>query len=522
MKKFIATLTVLAFAAVGCGSEKLRELRRLYMINAEPITAKVNFCTLEASKVKSNLKFIFMIDKSGSNQDGGNELGTDPDGARRYTNLISFLQNNSDDPTVFYSLINFSTDANIVQGFTNNRTSFANLVINESNPGNTVPARPSDGGWTNYLGAFTKVHQLIDNDIKAAKLLPEIISSYYVVFFISDGYPQVGTNEFQSKIDIFNTIDAFVNLEKAFEEYVDSVQLHTGYYYNTADPAAQQLVKELAERGNGDSYEFGAGQGIDFSQFAVPERNVKNTLKDIFVTNVNTVWHDGNFYLDADADSMPDDLEKELGSDPNLYDSDFNGVSDGVEFRISGKPCKDKFCSKAGAEPYLACNSYLRPDAAGKRLFKDLDKDLLNDCEERVVLKSKMDNYDSNKDWIPDDLAFRSQVAMVDGIQEASLDSDFDGFSNYTEVKLYTPVRYPNDQIIGLRPYKYNLTTTSQSAAQTCYELEVTNIAAIGPDNLIRVYILENSAIIDAKRFLRIKERRASGTSVTFSEMDFQ
>jgi hypothetical protein len=572
------------FILISCEKEPLKKLDRYQILNHKTINANIDFCTIEANKIKSNLKYIFVIDKSGSNQDLSSKIGTDPNGERRYASLQLYLEDAPQDETIFYSLINLSTNAELVSGFTNDKESFEEIVDEEANPNDRIPPVPSDGGWTNFSASLNTVKDLISNDIQKAKEQKEVVSSYYVVIFISDGAPWVGTTDLQNKAEILDQVDSLLAFEEGNKEYVDSVQLHTAYYYNLDgfDTEAQTYMKNMAENGNGSFFEFGAGQVIDFDKFSVPERNVKHSLRDVLVTNLNTKWYKDTLYVDSDGDGLVDILENEYGSDILNKDSDGNGITDGVEFFTTGKPCKTLKCVIQGqdpcekytcdftkAEPYEACNSWLAtgneeceenretnrlkcmdecvftPEVCADdckqedcpilptetdtgvpiKRISDLDKDFLNDCEERVVLKSKSDNFDSNDDWIPDNLAFKTSLAFVEGtIGDASLDPDWDDMSNYDEVKKNTPLRYDNNKIYGLKPYKYNLKVIEDNNIQTCYNLEVIGISVGTEHDIIRVYIVENTSIIKNKRFMRTadKEININESVINFNNDDFK
>ncbi len=579
-KIFILLISFLFFNS--CGKEPLKKLDRYQILSNMTVNAHVDFCTIEANKIKSNLKYIFILDKSGSNQDLSFALGTDPNGERRYAPLLLYLDAAPEDETIFYSLVNLSTNASLISGFTNDKEAFEEIVLEESNPNNTIPPTPSDGGWTNFSAALNVVRDLISNDIQQAKGADEIVSSYYVIIFISDGAPWVGTEELQSKADILDQVDSLIAFEKGNREYVDSVQIHTGYYYNLGgfDSNAQIYMNDMAENGNGSFFEFGAGQIIDFSRFSVPERSVKHLLKDVIVTNINTKWHNDALIIDIDGDGLVDILENEFHSDIYNPDSDGNGISDGVEYYTTGKPCKTLICTIQGqdpceeykcdstrAEPYLACNSWLgtgneRCEAKKEKDYLkcfesctkseeecnnscqqpicptppteingvsvkhilDLDWDYLNDCEERVVLKSKHDSFDSNDDWIPDHLGFNSYFGFVEGSEgEHLLDPDWDEVSNYDEVKSNTPIKYDNSRIYGIKPYKYNLKVVKDNNTQTCFELDVVGIPIGSRKDTIRVYIMESTSIIKNKRFMRSVQKQIIDESkvVTFSDDDF-
>src|SRR5690606_23621045 len=107
--------------------------------------------------------------------------------------------------------------------------------------------------------------------------------------------------------------------------------------------------------------------------------------------------------------------EIELGSDRYSSDSDGNGVSDGVEYAATGRPCRDDQCSLAGAEPYTQCSNFLAGEVSGRKKYKDRDRDFLNDCEESNILESDRDQFDTNGDLVPDHLAFHFGLPFVAG-----------------------------------------------------------------------------------------------------------
>lgn len=589
----LISLVLFMIFGFACGDEPLKDLDRYQIIQHKTINTNVDFCTIKPDKIKSHLKYIFIIDKSGSNQDLTNTLGTDPTGERRYAPLQLYLEEAPQDETIFYSLINLSTNAEVVSGFTNDKERFLEIVDHEANPNEVIPPAPSDGGWTNFSASISSTRDIIAADIELAKsgnddiLLAKslnIISSNYVIIFVSDGAPWVGTTTLQNKSDILDQVEGILSLEDENKEYVDSIQIHTGYYYNQDgfDIDAHTYMKEMAEKGQGNAFEFGAGQVIDFNRFSVPERNVKHTLRDIIVTNVNTKWDNDLLTVDQDGDGLVDVLENELGSNAENRDSDGNGISDGVEYYTTGapcaalkcktvnqEPCKKYICDPQGAHPYPGCskweitrercNAYCtlkieacveecieeksqevcdeectcscdylnerREDGVNIRWIFDRDNDYLNNCEESIVMKSKLDNFDSNQNWMPDNLSFRSNLSFIEGTHgDASLDPDWDDESNYNEIKTNTPIRYDNNKIYGLKPYRYNLTVVSDDHAQTCFELEVKGISLGTTRDLIRVYIMENTTMVKNKRFMRSAQKYVDPEEsvINFTDQDFQ
>jgi hypothetical protein len=526
----------LATAGLGCSKDKLKQLEQLSVVQSKTTTVDMNFCTIEADRVKAKLKFIFVIDKSYSNKAADPAIvgstASDPDGNKRYLPLKSFVDSNPDpvdatDNSISFALVNFSTDSAIIPGPASSKRfmpkdEFRGLLETEHNPPGSTTG-PLDSGGTNYLAALTNVFTLIDNDITAAKnsaaLTGNPTSSFYVVFFVSDGFPKVGGNN-QAEVDIVNKILTVKSLEDRERLYVDAVQVNTGYYYQSApDLSAAQLLEKMSSTGVGDGsfLEFGAGETVDFSRFAVPERNVRHLLKDILVTNMNTLWNESFLEYDTDADGLSDREEIRLGSNPYDSDSDDNDVSDGIELLALGRPCKGASCVVASRELFPAC------DAITEGRKGDIDRDGMNNCTEKI-LGTRYTAFDSNSDWIPDDFSVRMGLAFLENTQEINLDSDNDGANNYQELKTFTPMRFDNSKIIDLKKYEYKLSKTSQDSKKDCYRLTVSNIATVTDSDLIRVYVLEAASVIEDKRFMRMAEKRIAGQGgiVQFSESDLK
>lgn len=505
----------------------MEELSLVTKIQHDPAYVEVNFCTQKAELVKTRIKYIFVLDKSRSNRenyplDADGEpiypivadpsLGTDPAGDRRYPPLIQFLNNSPlNDEYRYYSLINFSNDGRRVQGFTQDRAAFQTVVQSELD-------NLTDEGATNYIDALEEVRALIDGDITAAKAASDPISSTYLVIFVSDGFPIMSIDrlrpdliQVQSSDQILQDVRNIVLLQQAEPKYVDSINFFTGYYYvnGNEDPDARALLKDMAEKaGNGVAYEFGTGEVVDFSIFTVPPKLLKYNLSEILVSNVSTAWAtDGTLQADSDMDGLADDDEQVLGSDSWLADSDANGVSDLVEYRVYGRPCASSSCSRSGARNYRSgvCSGFS---------FSDNDNDGLNNCEEAVIQNGGgINEFDSNGDMIPDGLALRSGIELKSGTSPANGDPDFDGVSNYQEIKTGMPVAVSNDQFTGATPYRYDLEVVSASGLQECYRLRVYDVNTAGPNNLIRVHIVQTTPVILNRRLYQVAEKRYSGDS---------
>lgn len=542
----------LAVTLMACSDQKLAK-RQLSSLSSPGL----DFCTTKADTIKSRLKFIFIVDHSGSNQTLGAEIGTDTDGSRRYDPLQRFVTDLPADDSVFFGYINFSTAGTVVQvepgkEFTNLKDDFADFIWDDNDTpgvpgddlgektGHTVGGSPEDNGWTNYLLALDAANKMIERDIERAIDDYEnglgMVSSSYVVFFVSDGKPlvtvQPGTPEpgqpgvyRQDITDVNNAISEMVNLkdkEQQYENFLDGVQIHTAYYYNdmtTRDDVAAAYMSSMATRGNGLYLEFAGGAVIDFKRFAIPIRISKFDLKEIWVENVNAIWWNGELLRDSDGDGLPDDIEVSLGSNPQVKDSDLNQVGDGVEYQISsGRPCLSLTCQSGAAAQDYTSSCAVPPGG----VFGDDDKDYLNDCEEKLLSSNRFDP-DSNLDYIPDPLAFKNDIAFLKGTSEALLDPDNDGINNYFELKYNTPLRTNNASVRSLRNTKYIATVLSDNAIQTCYHYDIIDVPTTPQRNdLIRVYLMENRSVAGTKRIMRSGQKRLVGGNVTFTDAEIR
>ena len=340
-------------------SNYLKELFLLLVVIDPPSvkTVRANFCLLNAQQVQSKLKFLFVLDKSGSNQKrsdkDGNFLpfsGTDMSGERRYNPILDFVGNTPDDPSIYFALINFATTANVKSAFINDHDKFSDLVTKEKNASDGAPI---DSGWTNYLSALSSITQLIENDTNKEKNAnpDQIVASHYIIFYITDGAPVVSRDSNGNKVvqgknpdgtdmvpqPVYQAIDALLSKAKVPTDgssnnsaWIDSIQLHTGFYYapmpggdaDEDDKIAKEYLEKMAERGQGGAYQFAANEVIDFKSFKIPKRNAEHVLEDVLVTNINTLWDGENLVRDSDGDGLSDQLEIKLGSNPNAKDSD--------------------------------------------------------------------------------------------------------------------------------------------------------------------------------------------------------
>lgn len=538
-RKFIHFLTSLlivplSFTQIGCGKKSLNPLEQVSESKGVKGDVTPDFCTLDPSLVNQQLKILFVLDISGSNANAsGGRDATDPTRSRRYDSLIKWIDKRAGSPNEFYTLIEFSGDSTITAPdlvnydpdyapFTNDKAHFGNVV-------NTQKGSTSDNGATPYKAALNTVINTIKGDAKKAKERADkgepAVQSTYVVIYLSDGVP---TDSQQPEI-ISLVENDLMTLPKdpTFGSFINQITLNTGYYYVGTDlPAARELLKEMAKVGKGEAYSFDTGD-IDYDKLAdVIIKKVSTSLSDIIVNNLNMVWdmEAKSLLPDTDSDFLSDRMEKTLGSDPNNPDTDDNGVRDGVESALDskGRPCRDKNCDPTRANSFPGC---YKP---GTKELLDTDGDGLYDCEE-LALSTDYERVDTNGDDLPDFLAIKFAIPAAkeangtNAPPAKTVDSDFDEVMNLTEVKLNTPPRLDNNSIRNLKPQKYKISQTSfdNKTGVGCYSLSVTDVSYSTPEDMIRIYLMENENNQTGRRFFRIIDKQAKGFGLEITPEEF-
>ncbi len=558
MKNSTLFMLIVLILNLGCVKEPLAPLSM--QLDSVMGYGKVDahFCTSPPSPAKQKLKYLFILDHSASNKpDIPSPLtpmdtsNTDPQGGRRYGPMVDFIQNLNPDPTsvTSFGLLDFNdnisdkvgTGVSGTSSFDPDAMNFIATVNKDWIGGGTKAApSPNDSGFTDYKKALNAALAIINQDAKleSISLVAPIVTTNYQIIFVSDGVPTIATPGGSTPTytqtfmnDISPVIDALENIKNdpTIAPYVSGVTLNTAYYANQSNEiaAAETLLQQMAQAGNGQYLQFTSGQNILYQEFAPPSRNIRNQLTDVFVENVNGVWwDDGRFMADSDGDGLPDLIELQMGSNPYLKDSDGNGVSDLVEYRTKGKPCADTKCAAALRDSYAICDG-LSPstDASGVVTFPYSTNDGLNDCEKYVLGASRV-KFNSNGNLIPDLLALKNSLPVIAGSANRAFADPFaDGTMNYMKLKSGLPIQVSAKTIPDFLTRVTSLTAeTSPSPNLDCYHLQVDNVALSGPTNRIKVMLVQNSSAVQDKPFLMGAEAAIDQTkgSVSFSPGDFK
>ncbi len=97
---------------------------------------------------------------------------------------------------------------------------------------------------------------------------------------------------------------------------------------------AIELLSGMAEIGMGVFRDFSAAEEIDFLGFDLSSIKRENALKNLIVDNTNYMATPLGLTVDSDGDGLEDDLEFEQGMNRLSRDSDDDGFSDTIEWKL--------------------------------------------------------------------------------------------------------------------------------------------------------------------------------------------
>ncbi|MFB6263789.1 MAG: VWA domain-containing protein [Bradymonadaceae bacterium] len=232
---------------------------------------------------------------------------------------------------------------------------------------------------------------------------------------------------------------------------------------------AKQLLKEMAKRGRGafrDVRVEKSGEG--FLDFDVTSLEADQTMTSMLASNDHARLVDGRRRPDSDADGLPDERERKVGSDPFDPESDGDAYGDLFEARRMD----EGFDPADRSEPAILCSSR-----------RDGDGDALRDCSEEV-LGTRPTAPDTDGDHVPDgmELAVRTDPLTDDGAR----DLDFDGVANVDEIRGATDPVASDERAYRRSRTRYGLedlglrTTAGGSDGQPrrrrCYRFDIRRI----------------------------------------------
>ncbi len=362
----------------GCTQEEVALKRKPYSSYS-----KDSFCVVEPVEVEGgSVKIMFVVDVSGSNRTN------DSGGSRRANAIDELVQElEEEDKSYQYGLIRFNGGIEVPIHYPGNplKARFTDDIQEFYSATNTIRQRPHGGG-TSYGSALLNAQQAIEFDIEQ---FPSETSSY-VVLFLSDGVPTDG--------DPLPGVSSLITVNARRKIFLSSA------YYGRAGNSAIDLLKGMAEKGNGKFVNFENNENWNLESLVHPEPDVVPwSLKEFLVYNLNAGFClDGEVDVDSDADGMCDRDELEAN---RLYATELS--SEGKSFDPA-----NRFSFGDGYGDFF---HWLRFRYQGKRLPEctdrsDDDFDLLTVCEENEIENHMEENilrgdpraFDTDRDGIID------------------------------------------------------------------------------------------------------------------------
>jgi hypothetical protein len=301
---------------------------------------------------------------------------------------------------------------------------------------------------TDYLGTLDGIYADIQRDINREDE-DNLIRTKYIVIFLSDGMSNVQGGS-QSNTDIWNSVEEIYDL--AVDSGVGSFNFHTflllGMFPptesgNLARQYAEETLQGMADRGNGQFRLFDSAEAIDFINIVDMRLTVEFQIKYLVAFNYNVRPGLELVYMDSDGDGLDDEEELEYGTDPDIPDTDDDGLSDFFEKRVS---------SPGHVLDPLVQDSPCTPPISS--IWPDTDQDGLTDCEE-YVKGTNRHLADTDSDGIPDGIEFLMGTNPLE-IQYTT-DSDFDGVEDWLEVQRHTNVTSNDPKIRERYSYQYDI-----------------------------------------------------------------
>lgn len=506
----VAALGAIVGSTVTCTNANLEPIPPPEEGRADnKLTVDGRFCTTNPDDLAFPVKLLFVVDESASMD------ATDPDGTRTDA-LVEVVNAVFDVPGVEIGIIGFGlgvtphTEKCDVYG-SNGGDGIAgtpdDVARENCRPGFAPPAEALLGaletgeaaGTTDFLGTLNSVIAFLADDMGQSDPLA-LQNARYAIIFLSDGLPDadgsfdpIGTcrdaadwERAGKTVDNAGVVSAVGDLLEQIEELARQYDVRE-LTFNAAFAAAPQtqapikacgstFMRAMAKQGKGVFRDFSSGEAINFLFIDFTSFKRIFAMKSFLAANLSAapfslaigvdpkVQSDdptlAKGIIDSDADGLPDEQEKLIGTDPQQQDTDGDGFSDLLEHRltISGLDPLDPTDADCGADIDKG----------------DFDGDGLRDCEERFF-GTNVRGYDTDNDGFGDGV--EAMFGLNPAIDDTLFDVDFDGVRNSNELRAHS--RVDNDDVIALseHAYRYRIVEDGLEGSSICYTFTVDNIA---------------------------------------------
>jgi hypothetical protein len=463
----LACLVALVVAVGACADTELQPVGGNVTPKDDRLSVSGQFCTDPPTPAEFPVRILFVVDVSQSMNISDPPPPVCPTSAclpRRAQAVMDIVAKYPPGQGVSYGLISFSSDSAIqtrdAQGL-GGFTSDAGEVLTK------LPSLSVAVGETDFAGALKTTYEMLQADMIALDATARS-RARYVVVFVSDGLPSPRTSDQGLPAEVRAGVADIAGLQE--QQRLAEIAFHTIYLAGPATPppvqlVAKELLAEMAHLGNGSFRAFESTESINLFYIDFTSFIRQFTLKRLVITNSNEKPLDGKNGLDTDGDGLLDEEERLIGTSPSLTDTDGDGFSDLLEYRLRN----------SGFDPLFPGDA----DCAGPSDKLDDDGDGLKNCEERY-LGTSFRVIDSDADGYTDDTEVRMGTNPT--VADEFEDTDFDGAPNGAEILGHTdPLR--NDVAdFSKTAYRYSLTEIRDDKAlpgQVCYQFEASNIALV-------------------------------------------
>ena len=437
----LIALSLLTCAA--CSDVEIHKLSKKAVFERNQVVAKI--CAPPYMTFDVPYRVLFVIDTSLSNE------WNDP-GNRRVDAVRNAINAHVDHPNVSFGVITFS-DVPRVQTLSFTRDL---VVLN----GATKHIGVAQGG-TNFSDTLWVAKSFILEDLNNLPPL-QAARTHYLVFWLSDGFPTIGTTEPASILPMAGTWGELL------KDRVAEFRLNTAFLgakVSSKDgeaeaKAAKDLLQGMAHSGGGTFTDIPGGQGFSFEIDPAPIRALFQ-LQGIAATNRHAIFTSLGPVADSDADGLSDEEEEALGTMPTNPDTDGDGYRDGIEARSGGK-----------LDPLIFNEGCLTG-------ILDTDKDGLRDCEE-TISGTSLTHQDTDRDTIPDAMEVLLGSSPIEN--NPTFDRDHDGVPDETEVRLHLDPKSPTrGHEVENWAYHYEVSELPKESPDSpnCYQIRIDNVVMV-------------------------------------------
>lgn len=290
---------------------------------------------------------------------------------------------------------------------------------------------------------------------------------------------------------------------------VGELRLHTTLLFDSTLPDAvkqiyrlnrcrsEQLLRRMAELGNGVFRDFENSDEIDFLSFNFTALKQSFTLVGTMAQNANALPTPDGFLPDSDGDGLDDDTELALGTDPAVSDSDKlpsppsatevpqllppeqwgDGYSDFIERSLSELGYDPRYTLRPLPPADRPNLPRCPPNSSDGVDQSDLDGDGLNGCEESLY-GTNVERADSDGDGLSDFVEVRA--GLDPARHEGARDDDFDGVKNLDEVRRGTDPGLPDEDQRRGDSVRYELIERGVTDdGRQCYTAKVSGLRLV-------------------------------------------